>query len=590
MFVLKVFLLLSGLVAAQEVTHLDTTDFPENVTSLLARENQGQVQPSSILHISKELASPQLPGFDSSDLQFGPILVLSNYDLYLVMLEVEDSDTTGYFIEEEECPQYKVDVSVLSYFKEIRISSNIHSEKPLQEISNLCVYSNSYNNLVGSVRINVTESVSKYGNKTEILRLPKCCPVDHRLVENSCTPAVFDMDLRINIFNNNSTHYDDVPMNTDLFTVIPFYYPLSPSCQYRYRLIHSSEDPENFDKYDLLRNGSLITGTEILVQDRFCVETDDENTAVFVCVPETPKIAGLANTIYIILLFVSLACFIFVSVVYYLCFDSKQTHKQMFTCLAASMVFKYIFLIILYYKDYCSVLGYFVQFFEINAYIWLLLLCLDSIYLIYIFPEKGKRGRLYYYCAPAFILPLIIVLITIIVIESPNLPSGLIRVRENNECYLQETTVWLYTVPSALLIVLSIVCIVILIVKVRIVNKEQECEYDWVENKVRFNFLWRSQFILAVIMVIPLVNSYLNKKGLATNLGVAFHTIIAAEGLIVASIFCFSRIVQKELLKLLFPRKRERTNSLQDAYKELEKLQITTTAFTELNNTDNLTN
>ncbi|CAH0548054.1 unnamed protein product [Brassicogethes aeneus] len=537
MFVLKVFLLLSGLVAAQEVTHLDTTDFPENVTSLLARENQGQVQPSSILHISKELASPQLPGFDSSDLQFGPILVLSNYDLYLVMLEVEDSDTTGYFIEEEECPQYKVDVSVLSYFKEIRISSNIHSEKPLQEISNLCVYSNSYNNLVGSVRINVTESVSKYGNKTEILRLPKCCPVDHRLVENSCTPAVFDMDLRINIFNNNSTHYDDVPMNTDLFTVIPFYYPLSPSCQY------SSEDPENFDKYDLLRNGSLITGTEILVQDRFCVETDDENTAVFVCVPETPKIAGLANTIYIILLFVSLACFIFVSVVYYLCFDSKQTHKQMFTCLAASMVFKYIFLIILYYKDYCSVLGYFVQFFEINAYIWLLLLCLDSIYLIYIFPEKGKRGRLYYYCAPAFILPLIIVLITIIVIESPNLPSGLIRVRENNECYLQETTVWLYTVPSALLIVLSIVCIVILIVKVRIVNKEQECEYDWVENKVRFNFLWRQGLIIIAVFTMSLIaielNSYMELEGIVKSCdavwslqGVLFTLVTVAHGFV----------------------------------------------------------
>ncbi|XP_049819299.1 G-protein coupled receptor Mth2 isoform X2 [Aethina tumida] len=441
-----------------------------NQTSESAATTEGKPTSPGKIHLNQEAVSPQIDGFSGQYITSGPIVLVNNKELFISNVKFNNDGLNAVLsVGDDDCIVRKTIFTLDSYDGHNLI---VDSSQVLKKDDTLCVYSDKENRTLAQVRI--TEDVPNLFNKTEyktILRLPKCCPFGEEISTEGCVKKSTDssFNITIDVLDHNTTHLNLDPLNTTDFAFIPYVYNYQ-SCDNQFGL---SEE----DIYHLLKNGSLIVKTinkRALSHGKFCFDQFEGTEIIIICHNVQSASASVFSKWYVPVLCVSFFCFVVVAgVYYYFLYDTKHIHKQIFSIYSVVMAIAYLTMIILYYWEGCSTLGYFTQGLLIAAYYWVFILCADCVYLILNYKADQKNlTRLCIYSLGSLIV-IIFPILAAILYKIPNMPSGIIQVTKGNKCDIQENNVVFFTVPCAAFIILACACVCYMKYKILQIDKSE---------------------------------------------------------------------------------------------------------------------
>ncbi|EEB14456.1 class B secretin-like G-protein coupled receptor GPRmth1, putative [Pediculus humanus corporis] len=359
--------------------------------------------------------------------------------------------------------------------------------------------------------------------------LRKCCLKGQVFINNTCKPR--DLDIKPAVFTEGYAYIPD-------YGISNFHRAFGDTCKYKsYQL-----EPEVYptDEYYLITNGTLVLPNDNVAYDasQFCFENiirnsnDDLNSdyeeiilKAFVCFPEEPQ-PPEKMIAYPVGMIISMPFLLATFIVYSLP-ELRNLHGKNLMSEVASLLTAYIALVTTQLggntisDTLCIICGFLTQYGFLATFFWLNVMCFD---IWSTFSGFGKfSGRVKVKELKKYILysfyawgcPTLILLVTVAIDYSPNVPDFIIKPNiGTKKCYFETkiaTLVYFYA-PMAVIVICDITLFVLTAFKICKVRKEtkvlmqNENRRNEETNKQRYNLYLKLFLVMGINWVTEIIS------------------------------------------------------------------------------------
>lgn len=515
---------------------------------------------------------PQIRGFNSTKITSGPLVLADKRTLFISNLQYQGSEDVLIFYAGIGSPYNNQKANVAEEYFLVN-HTNLYIKLPetlsLDVIDFFGVSVKNSQDLLDYVifeKIN-RSAVKDYQEQMEdtIFRIPKCCQHNEYLTTTAkgCVEAD-EINLHINIFESNETGLDpDVRLNASDYKIRPYFQGLLCT-QDEFRLEVGDE------LHGLIYNSSLIIkGSGILSHGEYCIDVinDEGNvqTNALFCYPKPIETSD--PNLYVPVLIISTICFAISAAAYGVILRAKDVHKLSFVVFSSSMCLTCLSLIILQIQNNvtaCNIFGFVFLFSTIFSFLWLLILCIELLYLVRIPLERNRNNqRWYWYVGTSFGVSTLLFVVSLFSgnIWVPDVPNSFIKNYGSNQCAFETTfgRAFIIFVPMILSIVMSVACLIVLrkFINRNEKSKEIKSHIDWMENSNSYKFLSRTYFIIIAVASFWLSNLifYSSQLGSAKT-QLALDIIEASVGVVTLIAFVLNKYTLAEIRDKIWKKKR----------------------------------
>ncbi|CAG9768216.1 unnamed protein product [Ceutorhynchus assimilis] len=489
---------------------------------------------SSALTTPNYSIDPQLPGFEGSKLKSGAIVLADKRTLFIADLRHRHFDgELEFWVGTGSDPFSDTHKQLVYRDGSLANHTNIYVTLPENlTLDNITFIEGRFHNesldyvSLQNVTRNDIRSYDESSTEINVYRIPKCCLQNQLLNEsvgNQCGPTAKPIDLDINIFESNETGLDpDITINSTEYRLIPYIQDLNCSGDYVYRVIVT-------DRHGLIYNSSMIIeGTAILSHSDFCVDVYAmENSSVYTVTLQCSPQENTDPDFYMPVLIISAICFALTGAAYGIIFKPKHIYKGCIIIFAGSMCLAFISLVIMQVQNNnatCRLFGCVFLFTVIFAFLWLMILCLELLYLV-IYPIEetryDKRWRWYLGISLGITSVLFFVSIFSGGLGIPDVSDSFIMFYRQNSCrfYISSPRTYIIFTPMIVSILGSFTSLIILTTQINKneANPKITNHVDWVMNRNSYKFLSRTYFIILIVATFWLINIFLHSNQLESG-------------------------------------------------------------------------
>ncbi|XP_064212826.1 G-protein coupled receptor Mth2 isoform X5 [Tribolium castaneum] len=342
--------------------------------------------------------------------------------------------------------------------------------------------------------------------------IKKCCPENHILSKKKCVKSD-QYNFTVTVFDDS----DEVKDNVN-FSVIH-----NRDCKDGIRMRLTPATIKS-DTFYLQRNGSLFMPfadeSKMLVPfDNFCMDFFEmENRTelgTLVCFSGTiPEPEGVCSYGMIISM-----PFLLLTFIAYALLPDRNLHMKALMFYVINLMFSYLLLVIIQLSESqfaeatCKSLGYFCLFFFLVSFFWMNVICIDiwwgfsGLRGFTGSKKTAERKRFLFYCAYAWGMPVLHVLVVFIIDILANQNSVLKPDIGNGQCFLRRgfpELLYFYG-PMAILITINIVLFAITAIKIRriksetaMLKKEDSKRHSYENDRQIFNLYVKLLFAMGV--------------------------------------------------------------------------------------------
>ncbi|XP_015840171.1 G-protein coupled receptor Mth2 isoform X2 [Tribolium castaneum] len=359
-----------------------------------------------------------------------------------------------------------------------------------------------------------TEGDSIFGCVCNIKPCVRKCCGPNEIVTDGCT-------------NANYTFTFDIYNGTTLtpITESDFYVLHNLECDYgHFRLIPNFDDPSWVDNFYVQLNGSLYAPfvdekKTVYGIDEYCLETFNEGDgnifSAVICLANTEEPPKIVNFIGMI---ISMP-FLLLTFIAYALLPDRNLHMKALMFYVINLMFSYLLLVIIQLSESqfaeatCKSLGYFCLFFFLVSFFWMNVICIDiwwgfsGLRGFTGSKKTAERKRFLFYCAYAWGMPVLHVLVVFIIDILANQNSVLKPDIGNGQCFLRRgfpELLYFYG-PMAILITINIVLFAITAIKIRriksetaMLKKEDSKRHSYENDRQIFNLYVKLLFAMGV--------------------------------------------------------------------------------------------
>ncbi|XP_064212827.1 G-protein coupled receptor Mth2 isoform X6 [Tribolium castaneum] len=343
----------------------------------------------------------------------------------------------------------------------------------------------------------------------------KCCGPDEIMVNKTCTLSNKALNLTL--------HHGDRPKDRGE----PHFIHNSKHCKSEKMLLMPHFEPS--DQFYIQGNGSLFLPKFKIKQMRdpedYCVEVFhseinemDHMVSVLLCLSEEDFFEESDMVMFKYGMIISMP-FLLLTFIAYALLPDRNLHMKALMFYVINLMFSYLLLVIIQLSESqfaeatCKSLGYFCLFFFLVSFFWMNVICIDiwwgfsGLRGFTGSKKTAERKRFLFYCAYAWGMPVLHVLVVFIIDILANQNSVLKPDIGNGQCFLRRgfpELLYFYG-PMAILITINIVLFAITAIKIRriksetaMLKKEDSKRHSYENDRQIFNLYVKLLFAMGV--------------------------------------------------------------------------------------------
>ncbi|XP_008191006.1 G-protein coupled receptor Mth2 isoform X8 [Tribolium castaneum] len=327
----------------------------------------------------------------------------------------------------------------------------------------------------------------------------KCCPSGQQFVNKKCKNVGDDADANL-VKTAKLPHSAHVTIRSNY-------------CDVSSKILFVINEDE--EECSVRWNNKLYYRQEFL--DYFCVDYNADNGGLRVLVCED-KVSEYESSFTTFGMIISMP-FLLLTFIAYALLPDRNLHMKALMFYVINLMFSYLLLVIIQLSESqfaeatCKSLGYFCLFFFLVSFFWMNVICIDiwwgfsGLRGFTGSKKTAERKRFLFYCAYAWGMPVLHVLVVFIIDILANQNSVLKPDIGNGQCFLRRgfpELLYFYG-PMAILITINIVLFAITAIKIRriksetaMLKKEDSKRHSYENDRQIFNLYVKLLFAMGV--------------------------------------------------------------------------------------------